>query len=49
MSIGPLFAEHRETSGLYGGEERGREPFIACATGFTPVRRRLSFARISPV
>ncbi|MCX7030553.1 MAG: hypothetical protein NTU62_10595, partial [Spirochaetes bacterium] len=46
MAIGPLFAEHRETRGVYGSEACSRELFTAYATTFTPVRRSLVFHRI---
>jgi hypothetical protein len=46
MAIGPLFAEHLETSGVYGSESRSRELFTAHAAAFTPVRRTLAFRRI---
>jgi hypothetical protein len=46
IAIGPLFAEHRETSGVYDSEARSRELFTAYASAFTPVRRSLAFRRI---
>ncbi len=45
-TIGPLFAEHRETGGVYGSESRSRELFTAYATAFTPAKRTVTFRRI---
>jgi hypothetical protein len=46
IAIGPLFAEHHETSGVYGSEACSRELFTAYATAFTPVRKTLAFNRV---
>ena len=46
MAIGPFFAEHHETVGVYDDEGSRRDLFTVYATAFTPVRRSLAFRRV---